>query len=340
MKKLILSAAVLFAAVEALFLLSACNPSQGNGLIVQSSRNKIEDISSKIHELPTGEMIMSGSSRMGSAGDHVFIVDYKSLDNAMHIFDASSLQYRKSVLPVGPGPEEITSIGEVCYDEGGSRFLVPDHGKEKLFVFDEGQLLQSDEFSPQNEFSLLHEGFPSQFVALNDDEVLGIMVKPTSESTFNQCMARYNLTSGKYQDYAIHPELEKQRLHVAVSKENNLCVLSYRNRDLLVLTDLDGEVISEVQGPDWGDDFEKRRTFGNSVITGDYIIASYSGKSSGADDNPTRLLVFDTKGNYLKTLETGQPILNICYNAKSKRLFMCLNSEPQFVYLDLKDLGL
>lgn len=322
-----------------LFLIS-CSSHSSKEIPEQHYRDVVVDVSPKIHELSTGDRIMSGNSRIGSAGNNIFIVDYKSLDNAMHVFDANTLQHKISVFPVGPGPEEITSIGEVCYDDEGSRFLVPDHGKEKLFVFDEEQILLSDEFAPKAEYSLLQECFPTQFVALNAEEVLGVIVKPTSESTFNQWLAKYNIVNGEYLEFKIRPELEKQRLHVAVSKENNLCVLSYRNRDLLILTDLEGKIINEVQGPDWGDDFGRMRTYGNSVITGTYIIASYSGKPSGPDDEPTQLLVFDAKGQYLKTLNIGKKILNFCYNAASKRIFMSLDAEPQFVYLELKDLDL
>ena len=322
-----------------IFALASCSQSESSTILQQGNRDNKVDVSAKLHEVSTGDILVSGSSRIGTADENIFIVDYKSADHLMHIFDSKTLQHKKSVFYAGQGPEEITIIGEVSYDTNGKRYLVPDHGKGKLLVFGEKELLENDESVPQKEYSLLQECFPSQFVPLGNDEVLGIIVKPTSASTFNQFMAKYNMSSGVHQDYEFHPEIEKQRLHLAVAKEKDLCVLAHRNRDLLILTDLNGNFIREIQGPDWGaEEAEKLHTFGHVVITDDFIIASYSGKKSGKDDNPDQLLVFDLEGHYLKTLEIGHAILNICYNEYSQRIFMSLNDEPQFVYLDIKDI--
>jgi predicted RNA-binding protein associated with RNAse of E/G family len=53
---------------------------------------------------------------------------------------------------------------------------------------------------------------------------------------------------------------------------------------------------------------------------------------------PTKFLVFDLEGNYLKTLETGYKICNICYDKKENRILMSLDDQIQFASLELDGL--
>ena len=50
---------------------------------------------------------------------------------------------------------------------------------------------------------------------------------------------------------------------------------------------------------------------------------------------PTQFVVFDLEGNYLKTLETGYKIANICYDESNHRIIMNMNDTMQFTYLDV-----
>ncbi len=50
---------------------------------------------------------------------------------------------------------------------------------------------------------------------------------------------------------------------------------------------------------------------------------------------PTQFVVFDLEGNYLKTLETGYKIANICYDESNHRIIMNMNDAMQFTYLDV-----
>ena len=70
---------------------------------------------------------------------------------------------------------------------------------------------------------------------------------------------------------------------------------------------------------------------------------TYQNTFSGGDNNTdayylTRLLVFGMDGEYIKALDVGYKINNMRYDNKANCLYMNLNDEIQFAYLDLDEL--
>lgn len=75
------------------------------------------------------------------------------------------------------------------------------------------------------------------------------------------------------------------------------------------------------------------------MFCGDKIVAAYSGGNNFLEEyNPTKYLVFDLDGNYLKTLDVGYKIVDFCFDKGNNRIIMSLSDEIQFAYLDLKKL--
>ena len=73
----------------------------------------------------------------------------------------------------------------------------------------------------------------------------------------------------------------------------------------------------------------------NMRIGNDKIFVSYCGEDYARDSFPTKILVFDLEGNYLKTLETGYKISDCCYDSFNNRIILSLNDVVQFAYLDI-----
>ena len=70
-----------------------------------------------------------------------------------------------------------------------------------------------------------------------------------------------------------------------------------------------------------------------------HLIVSFSGGDNNTDAYyPTCLLVFGLDGEYIKTLEVGCKINSMRYDNKTNRLYMSLNDEIQFAYLNLDGL--
>ena len=72
----------------------------------------------------------------------------------------------------------------------------------------------------------------------------------------------------------------------------------------------------------------------------DKIIGSYSGeKYNTRDYRPNKLVVFDSNGNYIVTLNIGYNINDFCYDEDNGRLLFSFDDEIQFGYIDLKSIN-
>ena len=103
---------------------------------------------------------------------------------------------------------------------------------------------------------------------------------------------------------------------------------------------LDGELKYNIYGPAWDKkESNKIHHYGDVAFCGDKIVAAYSGGANFSDAYaPTKLLVFNLEGDYLKTLDVGYRISSFCYDKDRNRLIMVLDDEIQFGYLELDNL--
>ena len=131
-------------------------------------------------------------------------------------------------------------------------------------------------------------------------------------------------------------DIQKKRITFAASEKAGIYVECYTRHDLMTICSLDGELLYNIYGPDWdGGNGNKLQSFGTVMIGNDKIFVSYCGEDYARDSFPTKILVFDLEGNYLKTLETGYKISDCCYDSFNNRIILSLNDVVQFAYLDI-----
>lgn len=319
-------------------LLSSCT--QGEGIIMQTSRDNVVDISDDLYplELPDSVLINSYAD-IDSQDGYVSVTDLRTIGNYLYIFDARTTAYLTSTIRFGDGPGEVSRMDAPAYCKDDNCLYVPDYGKDKLFRYAMDSLLSTDNSAPLDEYSLTHGDWLTDFEMLDSVNALGIMIEVFDDEDHYTCvLANYNIETGKHVDHVFHPEIKMNRLTMGISKKLNLCVVASRTYDFLILTDLEGNFIKEIRGPLWGK--EKRlepSTYTCVTITERHIIASFSGKTWGDGDDPTRLEIFTIDGEYVETLDVGHPISDICYNEATGRLFLSLNDDPQFVFYDFDE---
>ena len=113
-----------------------------------------------------------------------------------------------------------------------------------------------------------------------------------------------------------------------MSVDNNFYVNCYGRIDLMTICDLEGNLKFNIYGPGWFDsNRDKNSYFFDVDLLGKNIIASYIGGKGlvvkgdiikGAA--PSKFLVFDMKGNYLKTIETGFEFSRFCVDEENLRI--------------------
>lgn len=317
-----------------------CNDKESKD-VYQDSRDNIIYLSNLVKEVKMDDITISAVSMMYVGSKYLFIIDFKSLDYLVSVFDKKTFRYINSIIPRGQGPGEIANPGRITIDDKNDRLFLIDHGKSKIFSYRIDSVVRNPDFMPDIVSLMDNKDFPVESYYLNDTLSLSLIMQPTGNSGFNAYIAKWNMNTGEitpmnYSNSRVSPK----RVALAVSSEKKIYVEGYNHYDLLTLCDFDGNLIKNVYGPNWEENpKESIRHFGGLSFYGDYLIASYSGNPSKSEKRfPTKFLVFDLQGNYVNTFQIGYDILDFCCDYDNKRILMKLNDDKQFAFLELDDL--
>lgn len=303
----------------------------------QKSRDNIIDVRDQIKEIVIEDVMIGRTAFPYIVDQYLLISDYESPDQQIHLFDRNSFRYITSTATKGQGPGEITIIGHIVYDKNRRSFYVTDHGKLKIFSYNLDSVLDNPDYKPEVKMDMKAEMFPDSYQYIDDTLCIGRVIKPIGTNDFNPYVAKWNMLTRevnlmKYE----HPDIRKARFTTAVSLEHNRYIQAYGRNDLLTICTLDGELICNIYGPKWTSESSQTSYFRNPVFCGDKIIVTYSGRNHLTDGSyPTKLMVFNLKGDYLQSLETGYKISYFCYDPDNNRLILNMNDDIQFGYLDL-----
>ena len=320
--------------VVMLALLCACS-SQTETEKHQVARNKVVEVKDKIKEIDTDDDVLIG--RLSSAyysKDYLIVTDYDAWEGAIHLFDKKDFRYLTSTGKKGEGPYELTNAGGLMIDEFRRKLYMIDYSKYKVFSYDMDSIItMPDTYRHQVKTRIGHELIPDRPFYVSDTLCYGRIIQPTSVSTFDMMVGKWNLLTGEIKVIGEkHPDVKRKRVLMDVSMEKKMMVEVYGEYDLMGISDLDGRIQCYIYGPDWPT--EGLKTFGGVMITSRHILAVYSGdvRTKGRAD---KIHVFDLEGNYLRTIGLGYNMTGCAYDNTHHRLFMIFDDEIQFGYLDL-----
>jgi hypothetical protein len=202
-------------------------------------------------------------------------------------------------------------------------------------------------FKPTINIELPNDLFVVRFGFLNDSIIIGKAVKWTSNSSFEMAMAKLNIKTNITEKFGYeNPEAlgAKTNSFFALSVENNFYVNSYSRCDLLTICDLKGNLRYNIYGPGWFDSNQNNNSYFFGVDLFDKtIIASYIGDSRlvtkgniSKGNSPSKFIVFDMQGNYLKTIDTGFEFSRFCVDEENKRIIAYFSDrEEPLGYFDI-----
>lgn len=305
----------------------------------QTKRNNVINVKDDIVEIVKDDVLIGSISRLYLFDNYLIIKDVNSFDMSIHLFNRKNYQYLTSSIPKGQGPGEITVMGHIAGNPNKKEFYVSDHGKLKIFTYPIDSILRNPYYVPEVKKEMNNTQFPSEYIFINDTLCFARIIKPTGDVGHNEFSAKWNMLTDEIHEMKYsHPKVEKKRISIAVSMEHKIFVECYHNHDLITIMDLDGNLKYNLYGSNWHDgDIVKIYHFGNIVIIGNKIIASYSGGDKDGDYLPNKILVFNLSGDYIKTLDVGYRISDFCYDEQSDRLLFTFDDMIQFGYLQLTD---
>lgn len=220
-------------------------------------------------EIPMEETPMSGFVNIYTIDKYLIVIDYKSDDGLIYIFDKNTFQLVRNITSKGQGPTEIANIGDICPDEKNRKFYAIDHGKLLFVSYDLDSVVNNPSYVFQTKANFNGKLYPEQCCYINDSlSIVGLL---------------------------------------------------------------------EVKG-NWDEDITETCHYNMDVRTcGDKIFALYSGADYRSREYyPSQIVIFDTDGKYIKTLETGYHLQHFCYDKDNNRIILYTDDEIQFGYLDLK----
>lgn len=318
----------------------------------QKNRDRIADVRDRVKEIEIENPVIGSNASLFLMDQYLIIVDYKSQDKLIHIFDKNTFNHITSIADRGQGPGEIANIGHIGVDEANRMFYVSDHGKQCIFKYNLDSVFMNPLYIPEVKMKMDQNQFPGRYQYINDTLCIGLIIEPIGSSDFKPTMAKWNMRTKeiKLMKYE-HPEIEKKRVCVTASVENGIYVECYYFHDLMTICNLngDGSLKYNIYGKNWSNQkTNKVRYYESVAFCGDKIVALYSGqdtfskneKGEITSNTPTKFIVFDLNGDYIQTLETGFQITNFCYDATNNRIIMNMDDEIQFAYLDVDELTL
>lgn len=308
----------------------------------QRKRDNIINVHDQIKEITIGDILIGFFSWPVIIDNYIFITDYKTANEFIHILDKNNFKYITSIAPRGQGPGEIANIGgHIVEDKVNRKFYVSDHGKNRIFSYDLDSAIADPAYLPIEKMKMSDQVFPDKYEYINDTLSIGVTIQRLGNGNFDPVVGRFNMKTGEIRpmSYSINPNVKKKRIFFDLSVEYDIYVEAYMPHDLMTICDLDGDLKYNIYGPNWDTETHGKDYYKNIRFCKDRIVATYLGERYITADRKvvyaTKFLVFDLEGNYLKTLETGYPIINYCYDKDNHRILMSLNADIQFAYLDL-----
>lgn len=303
----------------------------------QKHRSEILDVSDKIIDI--NPEFLFGNSVLYIIDDILIVNEVSPKgEKGIHLFNKNTFKYITSTGILARGPGEIASPGGIGIDKSNRILWVQDHGNKVMWKFPLDSVLNNEMFKPNIKLELNYESFIESFRFLNDSIVLGVAVQILPDYSFVKAMSILNLNTNIIEKYGYTHTVavgKNSSSEFALSVENNFYVNCYNYNDLITINDLNGNLRYNVYGPEGlnNKDNKKSYFFGVDIIGND-IIASYIGDVGlVSDDNgpkgntPSKLIVFDMKGNLKKTFETGYKFTYFCVDEENKRIIAYFNSR-------------
>ncbi len=266
------------------------------------------------------------------AGDTLIIQDFKSTDllyTAYDIYNDSTIgRFGK----FGNGPGEMGNPFLAFYNKYDRTLYTGNNNSGKLVGFHLPEAVSDSTYDAVDKISMnFYNGILYPHV-LNDSTVLCTIYDNFSSRV--SLLSRLNLNTGEITVTDSVASDEKARFGIAVSEKDNLIYTADKQRDLIRILNLDGEVQSIIYGPEYDENINDNNSFFTvSEICGKKVASVYTGLDHGADRD--KIIITDLDGRYIATLKFDAIVWGMAYHDKTGRLYLTTKGEPQIGYIEI-----
>ncbi|MCU0344998.1 MAG: TolB-like 6-bladed beta-propeller domain-containing protein [Ignavibacterium sp.] len=321
-----------------LIILLTVSCSDNKTEISDKHRDRIVSVEDKIIDIKPE--IIFGNSLLYII-DNVLIVQEMEPERqkSIHLFDKNTFSYITSTGFIGRGPGEVASMGRIGIDRKNRILWVQDHGNKVMWKFPMDSILHNQNFKPTIKLDLKYDSFIERFGFINDSIVIGKAVQ-IKDGAWIMSMAKLNINNNVIEKYGYeHPEAigKKSNSLFALSLKNDFYVNCYYECDLITICDLAGNLKYNIYGPDGLENKDFKKSYFFAVDVADkYIFAAYIGEtgivyegSEPRGNSPSKFLIYDMEGNYIKTIETGSKFSAFCLDEENNRIILYFNDRTE-----------
>lgn len=320
----------------------------------KESPEKTINVKNRITEITTDLLIGFGEF---SIIDTLLVYnDFASTtDKGIHFLNKNTFEHVTSTGYLGRGPGEIISLGANAVSPDQSVLWVDDHGNQVRWKFPLDSILKNEDFLPQDKVPMNPNFFLKEYEFLNDTTVLGIAIIPLSANSMEMAMAKSDFRTTQTEKFGFkHPDIKDRYETYATSKlsiKHNIYINCFERIDLMTICDLDGNLIKAISSEQKNNETHDFliHFFKNADVYKDLILVSYMGKEAVIQEegkapeffSPTKLLVFDVDGTFIKTIEVGYQFSSFCVDEDNERVVLFFEDrENPLGFFSLKDIGL
>ncbi len=337
----------LFISMAIAIVVISCKQSGGNTMIsYRESANKTIKLKEKIKGITTN--LYLGFGEFNIFDEYFIYNDFKTQEGKLiYLFNKNTFELIRNFGISGRGPGEITRLGSSHFYD--NTIWVDDYAKNVKWAFPLDSVLYKNDFLPKNKLELNQDLFLTQYDNLNDTIGVGIAVKPLTYHSMDQIVAKLNYNSNIVEPYGYqYPGLKENQTYssLCMSGTKDKYVRCYRNLDLITICNADGTLVTNVVGEQWENIKKEHSVFYFGVNSyKNYFLVSYLGdeyvhldKDKGIESTyPSKLLAFNFKGEYIKTLDIGKGFSSFCVDEDNKRAILFFeDQEEPFGYVNLE----
>lgn len=302
------------------------------------------DCSSNVNAFDLRDVLLGSSVYIDIDENRLILLDMRSRDELIKVFNLNTGDYLGSFAKVGPGPMEIGGPDPLCLkhssDSSRAKVLMIDHAQHKIMSFDIDSALNDEEYNPYRLLKISHSNFPSRMKFIADTFSLAEMISmDPGKDGFSKTPGIFNLTTGEMTPFETSNGFRMKQFSFDADERQNLCVIGGYTDDVLFLYDFNGNLKRTIKGPDYKHDSNKNIVFYSNIeLADDYIFAVRSGSKISKNALGNQIVIFDTLGNYIADLELGKAIRDLKYDKTSGELFVSLIDDLQIETINISKL--
>lgn len=303
-----------------------------------------KDCSSSINAYDLKDVLLGSSIYLDIDEDRLILLDMKSRDELIKVFNLNTGDYLGSFAKVGPGPMEIGGPDPLCLkhssDTSRAKILMIDHAQHKIMSYDIDSALNNDEYAPYRLLKISHSNFPSRMKFIADTFSLAEMIYMNpAEDGFSKTPGIFNLITGEMTPFLKSNNMHMKQFSFDADEKLDLFIIGGYVNDVLLLYDFNGNLKRTIKGPNYKNKPDKNSVYYSKIeLSNEHIFAVRSGSKISENALGSKIIIFDTSGNYIADLELGKTIRDIKYDDISRKLFVSLIDDIQIATIDITEL--